>query len=445
MEPVTDPLQQARQHFADGLVQIQSGHLEAAEVSFAAALALAPGRPSVLTNLGATRVQLGRCAEALAPLQQATLAESDNAEAWGYLGMALLHTGAHAQALDAIDRALALTPQRAPLWLQRGLCLVPLERHAEALAAFERACQLDATLADAWSHRGTLLREVGRLADAAHCFEQAIAHGADAEVHRYFLASVSGDAALAARAQPNAPADYVRQLFDGYASDFQQHLLGPLRYQGHSRLVQQLRALGSGPWRHAVDLGCGTGLCGALLRPLAGRITGIDLSAAMLEQARGTGAYQALLQTDLADGLRHCALQASRGEQPPVDLVLAADVFIYVGDLAAVFDAVARLLPAGGVFAFTLERSARADGFELRPSLRYAHSEGYARELAARFGLTVSRVERDALRQEQQTVIEGLYVCLIRTDAPYDGKSREAVASASGLVRPGSHFSSLRS
>ena len=86
---MNDALAQARQHFLDGVSYFEAHRLDEAASSFEAALALAPGRPSVLTNLGATRVRQGQWAEAVPLLEQATLAEPDHLEAWGHLGTAL--------------------------------------------------------------------------------------------------------------------------------------------------------------------------------------------------------------------------------------------------------------------------------------------------------------------------------------------------------------------
>lgn len=404
---------QAKQHFLSGLAHLEAGRLPEAERGFEAALALMPGRVSVLTNLGAVRVQLGKPVEALGVLEQATQAEAANLEAWSWLALAQAQLGRPGQALVCCDRALALNAASAPLWLQRAQALVRLGRPQEALASFDRVLVLDPQSAEAWSHRGTLLRELQRLPEAAECFEKALALGADAEVHRYFLASVRGEAAPA-----NAPRGYVEFLFDDYAADFQGHLVGQLHYQGHEFLVQQLQRFAPGRFASVLDLGCGTGLCGPLVRPLADRLDGLDLSSGMLEQARALGCYDALIHADAADYLA----QADRSD----DLVLAADVFIYIGELSAVFAGVARVLRPGGVFGFTVEQASGlgedrgAQGLELLSSLRYAHSEAYVRRLAGAHGFEVLGLEQAPLREDQRRPVQGLYVYLQRHGAAAD-------------------------
>lgn len=394
-------LDQARDLFHDGLGHFEAGRLAQAEGCFAAALALAPGRPSLLTNLGVTRVRLGKAVEGLPLLEQATAAEPDNLEAWAHLAMAHELLAHLPQALASCDRALAIDAARPGVWLQRGQLLVRMNRTEEALAAFDQATHFGPDHADAWSHKGTLLRELHRLEDAATCFERALALGADAQVHRYFLASVRGGAAPA-----TAPRGYVQFLFDDYADEFQHHLVDLLGYQGHTLLAEHLARVAPGRFHSALDLGCGTGLCGPLVQPLVDRLDGLDMSAAMLDKARALGVYTALIQADAVAYLGDCDRRDS--------LVLAADVFIYIGELDAVFAGVARILTPGGVFCFTVELLAGAGDLQLLPSLRYAHSEGYVRRLAEQHGFEVLAAMAGPLRQDQQRPVSGLYVYLSR-------------------------------
>lgn len=391
-------LEQARQRFLEGIAHFEGGRLEAARASFAAALALAPGRPSVLANLGITLFHMKHWQEAIPPLRLALAAEPDQPEAWFALGLshqALAHWG---EAADALTRGLDLQPDRPELWMTCGNCWANAGQAERAIAAYDRVLALDPKSAPAWSARGGVLREQGRLAEAAACFERALALGADPALHQYYLAATRDEAGPAA-----PPRSYVETLFDQYAADFDRHLVEQLGYCGHERLLQPL--LGAEPaWRCVLDLGCGTGLCGRLVAGRAQSLIGVDLSAAMLERARAAGVYSRLVQADLVAFLETQA--------PRADLVLAADVFIYVGALEAVFAGVRRVLEPGGCFAFTVERADGVDGYRLQPSLRYAHSEGYVRRLAIEHGYRVREVIRAPLRRHAQTPLDALYVYL---------------------------------
>lgn len=391
-------LEQARQHFLEGIEHFEAGRLEDALMCFSASLALAPERASVLGNLGITLFHLGKWDDAVPPLRRATAADPNYAEAWISLGLCHEALGQWADAADALEQGLALAPGDARLWQLCGQCRERSGRVGAALGAFDRALEIDPDAAEAWSARGNLLRDLNRLDEAANCFEKAIALGADPELHAYFLAAVNGSSGPA-----SPPRAYVEGLFDQYSVDFESHLVGQLQYRGHEWLLRPLIASGR-RYRSVLDLGCGTGLCAPLVAPFADAIYGVDVSAAMLEQARGLGLYRELAHQDLTTFLAEADRRA--------DLVIAADVFIYVGALDDVFGAVRRILEPGGCFAFTAERAPDQDDFRLLPSLRYAHSEAYIRRLADAHGFRVRELTIAPLRQSQQAPLEALYVYL---------------------------------
>ena len=358
--------ERAKALFFDGLASFEDGRFADAETQFLASLKHAPGRASTLTNLAGTQLKLARPNDAL-------------------------HTA---------DQALAVDVDNGDALFQRGNALAQLGRNEEALAAYERVLEIDPALGAAWSHRGGILRELNRLDEAAACFRRAMAHGADAELNGYYLAAVGAQASPA-----TAPRQYVQALFDDYAGQFDAHLVGVLKYQAHEVLVRHLAKLGRGPFRSALDVGCGTGLCGPLVKPMAARLAGVDLSAAMLDKARALGLYDELAQADIVEHLRSTDRRH--------DLVLAADVFIYVGDLAPVFAALARVIEPGAVFCFSAERASPAcQGFELLASLRYAHSEAYVRGLAAQHGYDVLKIVEEPIRKAEHSAIDGLFVYL---------------------------------
>jgi predicted TPR repeat methyltransferase len=140
----------------------------------------------------------------------------------------------------AIDRVIALEPANADAWLRRGQILQWLQRQDQALGAYRQSTMLDPSSTTAWTCQGILLKDLDRYDDAAKCFRQALDRGGDAELNNYLLASVLGDELPAA-----APRSYVQQLFDGYASEFEQHLVGVLQYHGHESLGRAAEGAGA--------------------------------------------------------------------------------------------------------------------------------------------------------------------------------------------------------
>lgn len=394
--------EKAKSLFVDGVASFESGDYEAAEQCFAASLRLLPGRVSTLVNLAAARLKLDLPEEALEAADQAIAAEPDNLDAWMHRATALGLQARHDEALASHDKVLAMEPGHAGAWLRHGQTLQNLDRHGEALLSYDRALAIDPTLAQAWTNRGGILRDMKRLDEAAAAFKQAIAHGGDPELNGYYLSAVGASSVPAM-----APSHYVETLFDDYAGSFDEHLVKVLGYKAHALLVGHLEGLGHGPFRSALDLGCGTGLCGFLVKPHAQRLTGVDLSSQMLAKAAALGPYDELVHADIVEHLR-----ASPARH---DLVLATDVFIYIGDLAPVFEALSQAIDVDGVFCFSVELASDENlDFELLPSLRFAHSQRYVHELAARWGFEVAKVVKQAIREEQRQPIDGLFVYLTR-------------------------------
>ena len=307
----------------------------------------------------------------------------------------------HARTLAALEREAQARPRDARVQLAIGQTLQHLGQPLAALTAYERALALDARLGPAWTLRGHLLRQAGRLADASVCFNNAIACGEDLASHQYFLG------ALGLGALPEAaPPSFVRGLFDEYADRFEQELVETLRYRGHEQVCAPLATLHPAAFESALDLGCGSGLAAPLLRPNARRLAGVDLSPRMVERAAATRLYDELHVAELLDHLRTTTATH--------DLVVACDVFIYLGNLAPVFHAATRVLAHGAIFAFTVEEGEADAGYDLLPTLRYAHSERYLRGLAQAHALRVARFERAPLREAHGEAITGLVMHLQR-------------------------------
>ena len=427
--------EQARSLFLEGVAHFEAGRLHEAEGCFQASLARLPGRASTRINLGATRLRLGRPAEALAELNAVLAAEPQHLDAWGHRAAALVALGRDGEALVSAAHVLERNPEDGAAWHWRGVALERLRRFDEALPAFERLVALQPARAEGWLHlgqlqqrqgrlpealislgralalapadaavcsqRGWVLKDLGRIDEAAAAFERAIALGADAELLRFVLA------AMGRAPGPDAPPrGYVRALFDDYADGFDEHLVEQLGYQAHRRLVEPLARWQPAGFASALDLGCGTGLCGTLLRPLARRLQGVDLSQPMLDRAASLGVYDRL---DCAELVEHLARSDERH-----DLVVAADVFIYVGELRPVFEGVMRVLRPGGVFCFSVEQAQDGRPVALNAQLRYAHSLPYLLELARCQGLRLLRHDVESIRQDRTQAIPGLYVYLGR-------------------------------
>jgi predicted TPR repeat methyltransferase len=204
---------------------------------------------------------------------------------------------------------------------------------------------------------------------------------------------------------------YVRALFDDYAPKFDRHLTQSLSYRGPELISGALSRACSMRVRDerfglVFDLGCGTGLMAQTLNGRCAVIEGVDLSPRMLEKAAKTGLYTALHEGELVAFLK------GRGEAE-ADLVVAADVFVYMAALDAAFREAHRVLKSGGLFAFTVQAH-EGEGFVLGDDARYAHSEAYIRGLAQTVGFTTLIVERVSTREDRGAPVPGILAVLER-------------------------------
>lgn len=393
------PLEQARLAFLAGVEHFEGQAFEAAADAFELALRHAPGRPSVLMNLGVACVQLGRFERAGECLRQALAVDPDQIDAWKAWGAAQVALGDWPGALHSHARAAALGARDAEFCLRWGQCLAHGQQLPQALQAFEQALAQAPESAEVWSQWAHVQRDMGQTAQAIAGYQRALELGADVELHRYYLAALDPHRPLV-----NAPAAYVEHLFDQYADDFESHLVGQLGYQGHRVLLDQLPVPQDTRFERVWDLGCGTGLCGALIRPRTDQLLGVDLSSAMVAKARALGVYDRLCVGELVDALD--------AESAQVDLVLAADVFIYVGRLEAVFEALSPRVRSQGWLAFTIEEADPGLLVQLHPSLRYAHALVYLEQLAAQHGWRWGKLHRAPLRLDQSKPLMGAYIYL---------------------------------
>ncbi|TIV72405.1 MAG: methyltransferase domain-containing protein [Mesorhizobium sp.] len=283
----------------------------------------------------------------------------------------LLASGEPAQAAELLLGALELAPQWAAGWFRLG-------EMQEAAGFLDQAAQ-------AWTV-ALKLDPADRL--GASLKLQLIGH------------------APAAAAPPGA---FVETLFDHYADRFEEALVGTLGYRVPDVLDRAIRLARPGRFRLALDLGCGTGLMGERLRPIVERLEGYDISAGMLRKARAKGIYDQLSRADL----QHFSYAG-----PNADLVVAADVFIYVGALERIVGAVADTLADDGVFAFSVETTAGGDDFALLPSRRYAHSEAYVRRVLAACGFSVLSLDPTVIRQDRSEPVDGLGVVAEKSSKP---------------------------
>lgn len=379
-----------------------AGHRPQAALLYGELLA-GPKHLEALQSLGRISFENGDLEAALYFLGQALEHRPDFAEGLHLRGVALLRLGQTAAAVEYLERAIALDPHYREAILNRATALLEMNRLNDALAGFDRYLALEPNSAVGWNNRGNTLVALGRLDEAAADYDRALGldPGFQTAQHNRFYAL------LALRKVDRMSTFAVREAFDSVASRYDQMVLHELEYSGHHLLrTLALRVAGRllPPWT-ILDLGCGTGLAGECFKDIArgGRLDGVDVSPAMIEEARRRQIYDELVLADIETVL------AEEGRS--YGLILSADAMVYLGDLAPTFAGVARRLNPGGIFLFTCEAK-HGEGWELTEANRFRHSESYLRDQSARAGLSWIELMECTPRCERTKPVAGFAVAL---------------------------------
>jgi len=343
-----------------GVEAAQRGDLPEAERLLERAVRVAPGLAQAHNNLGNLRLMQGRPDEAIALYRRATRLDPGNAKAHFNLGAALTRAGDLEEAAESYRRSIALEPDRAEAHERLGAVRRRQGRLEEAALGFGRALELDPSRA-----------ELGHLVSA---YRGETTRGAQ-------------DA-------------YVAYLFDNLADTFDHDLVDGLGYRTPATLSRMIFGLLGEAHRfgRVLDLGCGTGLSGREFAGRADEIVGVDLSEKMLGKARARGVYHRL---------EHAGIRAFlEREEATFDLFLAADVFVYTGDLEPTFGLVRRRSAPGACFLFSTELGETGD-YVLNPTGRYAHATAYIERIAAAAGFVRLLHERHTVRCERDEPVIG--------------------------------------
>ncbi|MCQ4631356.1 methyltransferase domain-containing protein [Shinella sp. CPCC 100929] len=276
---------------------------------------------------------------------------------------------------------------------------------AEAQELMEQALEQVPMWAAGWFRLAEYAEKSGRKEAATAALEKVVA----LDPTDIFGAGLKLAVLGAATAPAAPPSPYVARLFDDYADRFDTALVERLEYTV-PRTLARLVLQHAGEDAHfglVCDIGCGTGLFGVEIRGQTGRLEGFDLSAGMLAKAAEKAVYDHLAQADLSRPAETSGLFTDAPEGR-ADLVSAADVLMYLGDLAEVFPSAAQLAKPGGLFAFSVENGGEGDAPLLRPSLRYAHPEAFIRRRMAESGFDLIALERSVIRQDAGQPVHGL-------------------------------------
>jgi predicted TPR repeat methyltransferase len=357
--------------FLLGNLKNSGGQIKDAEEAFQAAITIDPLLGDAHFALGLLYFSRQQLPEAVTALNNAIPFGYANMLGFAALGHVLYLTGDFAGCVAAFENAMrfgALDANARRKFARAQTCQTILDGSLEAaitnypMLAGDDPEKIDDVLRDAFAQ----LSAYGHLTAAIDLGRFRLEQDKSDLTQRYLLDAVSG-ASLT-----QAPIDYVEAHFDLFAKTFDHKLVEILHYKIPGEMMDLVGRFRTS-FENMLDLGCGTGLAVAYLARFGHQITGVDISGGMLEEAAKRGLYKELVKAEA--GLY---LQSHNAQ---FDLIIAADMLIYQGDLAPLFEAVAASLLPGGIFAMSLEVGSEAD-FQLLPSGRFSHRPAYIKRLS---------------------------------------------------------------
>lgn len=360
----------------------------------ASAVTAAPQDAEANALLSEQMAVVGRLDEAAMFSYEALKAEPGDAGRYAHLAAMLRRQKMFDAAEELLRTAVALAPDDPDLVSMRMDSLVQLRRLPEAIAIGQSARQRFPESPRLLRTLGIALQLDGRDSEAVAVLRDLQRVAPDDGFARHILDAAAGT--VPAKADP----DYVRTLFELLAPRYDDLMLGSRGYRAPALIAKAVKAHTAGRDLRVLDLGCGTGLCGLMLREMAATLKGVDLSPAMADFARASRLYDSV---EVAD-----ATAALAADSDVYDVVAAGDTLAYFGDVAPLLSQVKAHLKPGGVFVFAVEIMEGASSHRLTPSGSYAHSRGELERLAAASGFKVMQLALEGLKLVNGKPVRGV-------------------------------------
>lgn len=373
----------------------RAGRFDEADQGYRSVLRLRPRDPDALHFFGMLHFHRGDRTQGIELVRRSLDSLNTNPHAWNNLGNMLLATNQPEAAAEAFEKATQHGGQMPQTWYNRAICLRRLRRFEQAIECFAKTIELDPGCTPVFERLGMMLYSIGRFREAADVYRRWLSSDPTNPIARHMLAAMTGE-----EVPTRADDDYLRELFDTFANSFDESLQA-LGYRAPELLASSLGEYVSTEGElDILDAGCGTGLCGPLLRSMAKRLIGVDISPGMIEKAQPRGVYDELVVNELCDFMRRRPAE--------FDVVVSADTLVYFGALEEAAAAARSCLRPEGLLAFTLEQLTEGtEGFRIQPHGRYAHREQYVRDVLAGAGFQRVHIKSVVLRRERGSDVRG--------------------------------------
>ena len=383
-----------------GVVCYQQNELENALPYLEKAVQLSPKNPHYLNTLGLLQRNLRMWDAALVTFQIALTHKPDFGQAQANMALVYLDKKEIKNALNCFEKAVPLLPDNPDVLTNYAHTLRDSGQLADSAKIYHQVLEFEPENERYLLNVGAIEMARKQEDKARIAYEKVLLKNPHEPTASHILAGLKGEHTN------QAPDQYVADLFDVYAEEFDYHLAS-LGYEVPQMLGARIPAIMAprakvGAW-HVLDLGCGTGACGLQFAACKNDMIGVDLSKKMLKKSAEHNIYDDLFEGSIS------AYFASTDKC--FDLILAADVFVYIGNLETIFKDIVAHANKGALFGFSTELAPNTTDFELRTSGRYGHSDAYISKLARAYGFSTLLAKDIIVRKDAQGDLAGkLYV-----------------------------------
>lgn len=384
---------QTLSNMASSLKEINN--LDDAEKYYKRSLAIQPNQPDTLTNYGLLLQNNAQLSKAIEHHNKSLQLSPNNPHALYNLAHVLSETGDKPSALSVYNKVINLIPNHVRALCDAAHLHLLNKNYDDAISCLERAIAAAPDDEDTHIAFANLHRIMKNFDLAKASFDEVFRINPNHEIAKYYLATFNNDSDVT-----SSPEEYVKELFDTYAETFDDQLIGKLKYKTPVLIGEMVhKHLDTDKKHNILDLGCGTGLAGVYLKDISENMVGVDLSPKMLKKAKERNLYNELVASGIEQYYETHDFKPS--------IVVSADVFVYIGDISAIFTHTSNAMQKDGLFVFSTEDTDTTNEFLLRDSGRFAHNEKYIQSLANANQFTLIDKEKTILRYDNDEPIYG--------------------------------------
>ncbi|WP_339050596.1 tetratricopeptide repeat protein [Rickettsiella endosymbiont of Xylota segnis] len=377
----------------------QNQDLEKVHYHYQKIFDLDPNSVELLNNFGALMLKKEQINVAIDYFKRALIIDPKHKTARNNLAAILLQNNQLREAIWHYSLYLNLDPLNIEALFNRAHSLMLIGNLHEAKYDLKKILTIDDTQIDTHCNLAAIYLKLNNPVTALTHYQTILNLNNKHSIANYMIS------ALTRQSLPEtAPLDYIKNLFDNYAYQFDAHLQNVLLYKTPELLRKQLNPFLEKKKYNLLDLGCGTGLSGRCFVDISKKITGIDISPNMLNKAKEKACYDVLIENDILNSLAE--------SKENFDLILCIDTLVYFGKLSEFFTKTLHCLTANGLLAISIELSEQAfSSYTLQANGRYQHAEIYVRELAKKNQLTLLNYKNIVGRQQENKAIQtGLFI-----------------------------------